>query len=93
VAEEGLSVDVASAGELHTAHVAGVPMERVIFHGNNKSVAEIEMAAELGVGRVVADSMAELDRLEAVGAARGHVFDIWVRVTPGIDAHTHDYVR
>ena len=65
VAEEGLSVDVASAGELHTAHVAGVPMERVIFHGNNKSVAEIEMAAELGVGRVVADSMAELDRLEA----------------------------
>ncbi len=93
VAEEGLSVDVASAGELHTAHVAGVPMERVIFHGNNKSVAEIEMAAELGVGRVVADSMAELDRLEAVGAARGHVFDIWVRVTPGIDAHTHEYVR
>ena len=93
VAEEGLSVDVASAGELHTAHVAGVPLDRVIFHGNNKSPSEIEMAADLRVGRVVADSMAELDRLEAAGAARGHVFDVWLRVTPGIDAHTHEYVR
>ncbi|MDX1692032.1 MAG: diaminopimelate decarboxylase [Acidimicrobiia bacterium] len=93
VVEEGLHVDVVSAGELHTARLAGVPMDRVVFHGNNKSVAELERAAELGVGRMVADSLVELERLEAVGAAHGHVFDVWLRVTPGIDAHTHEYVR
>jgi diaminopimelate decarboxylase len=92
-AREGLAVDVASAGELATAARAGVPMERVLFHGNNKSVAELEDAARLGVGRVVADSFAELDRLEAVGDAFGHRFAVLLRVTPGVEAHTHEFIR
>jgi diaminopimelate decarboxylase len=93
VAEEGLFIDVASGGELHTAVVAGVPIERVVLHGNNKSVAELEMAADLGVGRIVVDSFEELKRIEAIGAAREAAIPVWLRVTPGIDAHTHDYVR
>lgn len=93
VVEEGLWVDVASGGELHTADVAGVPMDQVVFHGNAKSVDELRMAGRLGVGRIVVDCLEELDRLEQVGAELGHVFDIWLRITPGIDAHTHDFVR
>ncbi len=91
--EEGLWVDVASAGELHTAIVAGAPADKIIFHGNNKSVYELEAAAQMGVGRVVVDSFDELERLEAVGAAAGRPLTCWLRVTPGIDAHTHEYVR
>ncbi|MBW3620935.1 MAG: diaminopimelate decarboxylase [Actinobacteria bacterium] len=93
VAEEGLWIDVVSGGELHTAAVAGVPMDRVVFHGSNKSLAELRSAAELGVGRIVADSFEELDRLEAVGTELDHTFRTWLRITPGIDAHTHDYTR
>ncbi|HEX2027736.1 MAG TPA: diaminopimelate decarboxylase [Nitriliruptorales bacterium] len=93
VADEGLWVDVASGGELHTAHVAGVPMERVVLHGNNKSEAELRRAIELGVGRIVVDSMVELERLETLGRQLGCVATCWLRITPGIDAHTHDYVR
>jgi len=93
VSEEGCWVDVASGGELHTADIAGIPMDQVVFHGNAKSVEELRMAARLGVGRVVVDSFVELQRLETIGAETGHVFDIWLRITPGIDAHTHDFVR
>jgi diaminopimelate decarboxylase len=93
VTEEGLWVDVASAGELHTAVVAGVAPQRIVFHGNNKSEAELRMAVEVGVARVVADSFEELDRLEAIGDELDHDFATWLRVTPGIDAHTHDYVK
>ncbi len=93
VTDEGLWVDVASGGELHTARVAGVPMDRIIFHGNNKSEEELRLAADLRVGRVVIDSFDELDRLERIGSEMGHVFPCWIRITPGIDAHTHVYVR
>ncbi|MFN2555353.1 MAG: diaminopimelate decarboxylase [Nitriliruptorales bacterium] len=93
VDEEGLWVDVVSGGELHTARLAGIPMGRVVFHGNNKSEEELRLAAELGVGRVVVDSFDELDRLERIGREVGCRFPCWIRVTPGIDAHTHDYVR
>lgn len=93
VAEEGLWVDVASAGELHTALVAGVPGERIVFHGNNKSLEELRMAAEANVARVVADSFDELDRLGRVAAETGHNFEVVLRITPGIEAHTHDYVK
>jgi diaminopimelate decarboxylase len=93
VVEEGLWVDVASGGELHTAAVAGVPMDRVVFHGNNKSEAELRQAAGLGVGRVVVDSLGELEALERLGTELDHTYTAWLRVTPGIDAHTHDYVR
>jgi diaminopimelate decarboxylase len=93
VDEEGLLVDVASAGELHTALAAGIDPSRLILHGNNKSRAELDRALEVGVGRIVIDSFDELDRLESVAAARGVVATSWLRITPGIDAHTHDYVR
>jgi diaminopimelate decarboxylase len=93
VDEEGLLVDVASGGELHTALVAGIDPARLIFHGNNKSVAELEQAVEVGVGRIVVDSFDELERLEQVAAAADATVPIWLRVTPGIDAHTHEYVR
>ena len=93
VDEEGLSVDVASGGELHTALVAGVPPERLILHGNNKSEAELDRALEVGVGRIVVDSFEEIDRLERLAAARDVQAPVALRITPGIDAHTHEYVR
>lgn len=92
-AEEGLWIDVASGGELYTAQLAGVPGDRLVFHGNNKSSDELRMAAEYGVARIAVDSFTELDRLEAIGDELGHNFSIWLRITPGIDAHTHEYVR
>ena len=93
VDEEGLLIDVASGGELHTALIAGIDPAGLIFHGNNKSVAELEHAVEVGVGRIVVDSFDELERLEQVAAAADATVPIWLRVTPGIDAHTHEYVR
>lgn len=89
VAEEGLLLDVATGGELHVALHAGFPAERLVFHGNNKSDAEIAAARDAGVGCVVADSEHELDRLERSGY-RGEVL---VRVTPGVEAHTHEYIE
>ena len=91
--EEGLLIDVASGGELHTALLAGVDPARLVLHGNNKSVAELDRALEVGVGRIVADSFVELDRIERLAAARGVTAQVWLRITPGIDAHTHEYVR
>jgi diaminopimelate decarboxylase len=90
---EGLDVDVASAGELMTAERAGVPGARIIFHGNNKSESELDLACRLGVGRVVIDSFAELRRLADVARRRGHVFDALLRVTPGVDTSTHAFIR
>lgn len=92
-AAEGLSVDVASAGELRTAELAGVPGSRLIVHGNNKSHAELELAARAGAGRVVVDSFAELDRLSQVAEQRDHTFDVLLRVTPGVDTSTHAFIR
>lgn len=89
---EGLHVDVASAGELATAERAGYPPERIVFHGNNKSVAELERAARLGVGRVVADSFSELERLSALGRRAGRDLPVMLRVTPGVKARTHDAI-
>ncbi|MBS3939490.1 MAG: diaminopimelate decarboxylase [Actinobacteria bacterium] len=93
VDEERLLIDVVSGGEMHTALAAGVDPANLVFHGNNKSVAELDRAVEVGVGRIVVDSFEELDRLEKVAADRDVVVPIWLRITPGIDAHTHDYVR
>jgi diaminopimelate decarboxylase len=93
VVDEGLYVDVVSGGELHTALVAGVDPELLIFHGNNKSEAELDRALEVGVGRIVVDSFDELERLERLAAARDTTATCWLRITPGIDAHTHEYVR
>lgn len=93
VEQEGLSLDVASAGELYTAVKAGFPMKRVLLHGNNKSQAELEMALEHGVGYVVVDNLPELRHLAALAKAQDKTQAILIRVTPGIDPHTHRRIR
>jgi len=91
--EEGLFLDVCSGGELTVAERAGFPMERVGFHGNNKSRAELERAVRLGVGRVIVDSFDEIERLAAVvERSRDHGIGVMVRVTAGVEAHTHEYI-
>jgi diaminopimelate decarboxylase len=93
IAEEGLALDVCTGGELAVALHAGFPTERLAFHGNNKSVAELERAVEVGVGRIVVDSFDELVRLAAVAERCGVRQRVYVRVTPGVEAHTHEYVQ
>jgi diaminopimelate decarboxylase len=93
VHEEGMHLDVATGGELHVALVAGVPADRLVLHGNNKSQAELARAREVGVGRIVVDSLDELDRLDRLHAAHGRVPQVLVRATPGVEAHTHEFVR
>ncbi|MGH3743395.1 MAG: diaminopimelate decarboxylase family protein, partial [Mycobacteriales bacterium] len=88
VDEEGLSLDVCTGGELAVALAAGFPAERIAFHGNNKSVAELERAVWERVGRIVVDSLEEIDRLAMLGARQ----KVMIRVTPGVEAHTHEYV-
>ena len=92
VNEEGMCLDVASAGELYTAIRAGVPGNRIVFHGNNKSVRELQMAREYGVGRIVVDSADEIDRLENLHSEDGQVVSVLLRVTPGIRAETHEFI-
>jgi len=91
--EEGLHLDVATAGEMHVALAAGVPAERLVLHGNNKSDLELSAARTVGIGRIVVDSFDELDRLDRLHAADGARPRVLLRVTPGIEAHTHEYVR
>jgi diaminopimelate decarboxylase len=93
VAEEGLLLDVATGGELHVALHAGFPPERIVFHGNNKSTEELTAALDAGVGRVVADSSDELDRLELLATERSARPSVLVRVTPGVEAHTHEFIE
>jgi diaminopimelate decarboxylase len=93
VHEEGMHLDVATGGEMHVALAAGVPADRLVLHGNNKSEAELRHAREVGVGRTVVDSFDELDRLDRLHAADGRVPRVLVRATPGVEAHTHEFVR
>ena len=93
VAEEGLGADVVSGGELYTAIKAGFPMDRIYFHGNNKTVEELEMAVENGVGHIICDNIDELERLNEIAKAHGVVQDIMFRIKPGIDAHTHSFIQ
>lgn len=89
LAQLDLGLDVCTGGELATASAAGFPAERIVFHGNNKSLAELEMAQAAGVGRVVIDSFDEIERIEKVGLQT----KLLVRVTPGVEAHTHEFVQ
>ena len=94
--EEGMHLDVASGGELHVALSAGVPAERLVLHGNNKSEEELATALESGVGRIVVDSFDEIARLGRLldsRASRPGRPRVLVRVTPGVEAHTHEFVR
>lgn len=90
--EEGLSLDVCTGGELAVALHADFPPERITFHGNNKSVAELTAAVKAGVGHVVLDSMTEIERLDAIAADAGIVQDVFVRLTVGVEAHTHEFI-
>ncbi len=90
--EEGLGLDVVSGGELGIADAAGFSMDRVYFPGNNKSVAELEMALDLGVGRIVVDNFHELEMLGELTSRRGQLADVLLRVTPGVDPHTHRHL-
>jgi diaminopimelate decarboxylase len=92
-AEEGMCLDVSTAGEMAVALAAGVAPARLVLHGNNKSTAELARAVEVGVGRIVVDSFDELDRLEPLVGGRAEPVTVLVRVTPGIEAHTHEFVR
>ena len=92
VTEEGLGIDVASGGELAVALRAGVPGELLLMHGNNKSMAEIEMAIAAGVGRIVIDSFDEIVRVAAAASRAGVVQPVLIRVTVGVEAHTHEFI-
>lgn len=93
VAEEGLSLDVVSGGELYTAKKARFPMERVYFHGNNKSAAELQLALEYNVGRIMVDNPYELQILNRLAGEAGVRAKIMLRLTPGVEAHTHEYIK
>jgi diaminopimelate decarboxylase len=93
VHEEGMHLDVATGGELHVALTAGMPADRLVLHGNNKSEAELTRAREVGVGRTVVDSFDELDRLDRLHREDGRVPRILLRATPGVEAHTHEFVQ
>ncbi|GAA5182484.1 diaminopimelate decarboxylase [Rugosimonospora acidiphila] len=90
--EEGLLLDVCSGGELAVALAAGMPGERIALHGNNKSTAELTRAVNAGVGRIVLDSFQEIDRLTAIARERGVRPAVMIRVTVGVEAHTHEYI-
>ncbi|MET9854423.1 diaminopimelate decarboxylase [Streptomyces sp. NPDC006450] len=90
--EEGLNLDVCSGGELATALAAGMPAERIAFHGNNKSTTEITRAIEAGVGRIVLDSFQEIARVAHIARERGVRQPVQIRVTVGVEAHTHEFI-
>lgn len=90
--EGGLGIDVASGGELALALAAGVPADRIVLHGNNKSMAELETAITAGVSAIVVDSFDEIMRLQRIVRHQNNVIDILVRLTLGVEAHTHEFI-
>lgn len=90
--EEGLNLDVCSTGELAVALAAGMPPQRIALHGNNKSVDELEHAVKTGVGHVVVDSYQEIERLAAIAAQQGVRQKVLIRITVGVEAHTHEFI-
>ncbi|NMS91697.1 diaminopimelate decarboxylase [Clostridioides difficile] len=91
--EEQMCLDVVSGGELYTAYKSNFPMEKVFFHGNNKTKEEINMGLDLGVGKFVVDNFYELDLIEKLCEEKSKTQEIYFRITPGIEAHTHDYIK
>lgn len=92
-AQEGTGIDVVSGGELYTALSVGFPTDRIVFHGNNKTHDELVMAVTNNVGRIIVDNVTELESLNEVAASQGKTVGIMLRIKPGIDAHTHDFIR
>jgi diaminopimelate decarboxylase len=92
IKREGLGLDVVSGGELYTAKSVDFPMEKIMFHGNNKTPEEIKMALEYKIGRFVSDSIYEIQLIDEIAKKMGVKADILLRVTPGVDSHTHKYI-
>ena len=92
VVEAGLGVDVATGGELALALAAGVPGEKIVVHGNNKSISELQRAIDAGVSRIVIDSFDEIDRVMQLAASRNQDIDVLIRLTLGVEAHTHEFI-
>ena len=93
IANEGFGFDVVSAGEIYTVYKAGTDMKKVLFNGNNKSFDELELAIKLGVGRISVDNFFELTLLDEIAKSHKKVVDILLRITPGIECHTHEYIQ
>lgn len=91
--QEGTGIDVVSGGELFTALSVDFPAEKIVFHGNNKTYDELSAAVENGVGRIVVDNITELETLSKIAAEKGRTAGIMLRIKPGIDAHTHDFIK
>lgn len=93
IEEQGLYLDVVSGGELYTAYKANFPMDKIYFHGNNKTLEEIEFGIKLGVGRFVVDNLWEMTEINRISEKYNKIQKIYLRLTPGIEAHTHDYIK
>ena len=93
LAEEGFGFDVVSAGEIYTVYKSGADMNKVLFNGNNKTVSELTLALELGVGRFSVDNFLELSLLNELAKSADKTADILLRITPGIECHTHEYIQ
>ncbi|MGG7059988.1 diaminopimelate decarboxylase [Clostridium nigeriense] len=91
--KEGLYLDVVSGGELYTAYKAGFPMDKIYFHGNNKTLDEIDLGIKLGIGRFIVDNLWEMAKINEIAERYNKKQDIYLRLTPGIEAHTHDYIK
>ena len=93
LADEGLGFDVVSGGEIYTVHNAGADMSKVLFNGNNKSFEELNLAIDLGVGRISVDNFYELALLNTIAQSKNKIVNILLRITPGIECHTHQYIQ
>ncbi|KGK88857.1 diaminopimelate decarboxylase [Clostridium sp. HMP27] len=93
IEEEGLCLDVVSGGELYTAMKANFPADKIYFHGNNKTLEEVEMGIDYGVSRFVVDNFYELEQINKIATRKNKVQKVLLRITPGIEAHTHDYIK
>lgn len=93
ISSEGLGFDVVSGGEIYTLHKAGIDMSNVLFNGNNKSIDELNLALDLGVGRISVDNFLELSLLNELAKSKNLVANILLRITPGIECHTHEYIQ
>ncbi|NMB45547.1 MAG: diaminopimelate decarboxylase [Firmicutes bacterium] len=91
--EQDMALDVVSGGELYTALAAGFPTDKIYFHGNNKSTQELELALKHDIGRIVVDNLYELQLLQELAAFQETIANILIRITPGVEAHTHSYIQ
>ena len=93
IAQEGFGFDAVSIGELYTIHKAGISLEKVLFNGNNKTEEELDFAIANGVGRISVDNFEEVDLISKVGGRYNKIINVLLRVTPGIECHTHEYIQ